>query len=128
MSALTVEPELTIHRSGSPTAVPQRPVPGRSRPARPGRGTGRATGPQLRPDRPVPAPSLRRTSAARLRACSVVVAPTSATWRLTDRAIALILVVMATIAIAAVMVVGLTALQVTGPSYQASGHSQLAQP
>lgn len=128
MSALTVEPDLTINWSGSRTATPLRPVPGRSRPARPGQGTGRATGPQSRPGRAVPAPSLRRTPAARPQACSVAVPVTPATWRLTDRGIALILVVMATIAFAAVLVVGLTAVQVTSPSYQAYGQSALVQP
>lgn len=128
MSALTVEPDLTFNWNGSRTATPPRPVPGRSRPTRPGHGTGRATGPQSRPGRAVPAPSLRRPAAVRPTACSVATPAPSAAWRLTDRGIALILVVMATIAFAAVMVVGLTAVQVTGPTYQAYGQSQLVQP
>ena len=42
----------------------------------------------------------------------------SASWRLTDRGIALVLVLAAMIALAAVTVIGLTAWQVTGPGYQ----------
>ena len=128
MSALTVEPDLATSWSGSLTATPLRPVPGRTRPARPGQGSGRGTGPLSRPGRAVAAPSLRRTPAARRQACSVAVPVAPGTWRLTDRGIALILVVMATIAFAAVLVVGLTAVQVTSPGYQAYGQSQLTQP
>ncbi len=128
MSALTVEPDLTIDWSGSPTATPPRPSPGRVRPARPGQGAGRARGPRSRPGRAVPAPSLRRSRPARTQACVVAGPASQPTWQLTDRGVAVIMVVMATIAFAAMLVVGLTALQVTSPSYQAYGHSQLTQP
>lgn len=128
MSALTVEPDLMIGWSGSRATTPLRPGPGRTRPARPGQGTGRATGPQSRPGRAVPAPSLRRTPAARPQSCSMAAPAAPQSWQLTDRGIALILVVMATVAFAAVMVIGLTAAQVTSPSYQTYGQSQLALP
>jgi len=128
MSALTLEPDLAIHRNASRTAVPLRPAPGRRRPARPGQGTGRATAPLARPGRALPAPSLRRDSAARPRACAGVAVAAPVTWQLTDRAIGLILIVMAIVAFAALTVVGLTALQVTSPGYQTFGESQLAKP
>jgi cell division protein FtsL len=48
-------------------------------------------------------------------------------WRLTERALALIAVVIAMIIAAAVVVVGLTALQVTAESYNPHGTGQVAQ-
>jgi hypothetical protein len=52
--------------------------------------------------------------------------PTS--WRLTDRGIALVLVTGLLIVTAALAVVGLTAVRVTGERYSGVGHSLLAQP
>jgi hypothetical protein len=50
-----------------------------------------------------------------------------ASCRLTDRGIALVLVLAAMIALAAVMVIGLTAWRVTGPDHQITGVAQLSQ-
>jgi len=47
--------------------------------------------------------------------------------RLTERGIAVILVVALMIAVAAAMMIGLTALRVTSPDYLPQGHSQFAQ-
>jgi hypothetical protein len=49
-------------------------------------------------------------------------------WRLTDRGIALVLVTGLLIVTAALAVVGLTAVRVTGERYSDPGHSVLAQP
>jgi hypothetical protein len=104
-------------------------------PGRPRRRTGRGTGPQARPSRPLPAPSLTRGLGSRPQACSVTApAPAPALlgrpaqWRLTDRGIALVLVTGLLIATAALAVVGLTAFRVTGERYSDVGHSVLAQP
>jgi multisubunit Na+/H+ antiporter MnhC subunit len=62
-----------------------------------------------------------------VRACRVDRVSQSATsWRLTDRGIALVLVLTAMIVLAAVTVVGLTAWRVTSPGYQTSDTSQLS--
>ena len=50
-----------------------------------------------------------------------------ASWRLTDRGVAVVLVVGLMIMVAALTVVGLTAVQVTGSDYRPGG-SALAQP
>ena len=63
-----------------------------------------------------------------VRACRVdPVTRPSASWRLTDRGIAVVLALAAMIVLAAVTVIGLTAWRVTGPEYQATGVSQLSQ-
>jgi hypothetical protein len=63
-----------------------------------------------------------------VRACRMEpVTQSPASWRLTDRGIAVVLVLAAVIALAAVTVIGLTAWQVTGPGYQATGVAQLSQ-
>jgi hypothetical protein len=102
---------------------------------RPGHRGGRSTGPKLRPA-PTPAPSVARSGAtATRRACRVragvpspalVSPPREASWRLTERGIAVVLVVVAMIAVAALAVVVPTALRVTGERYQPVGSSQLA--
>jgi len=102
-------------------------------PGRPRRRTGRGTGPEARPFRPVPAPTLTRSPGLRPQSCSVAAtAPAEvshpSSWRLTDRGIALVLVTSLLIVTAALAVVGLTALRVTGERYAAVGHSVLAQP
>lgn len=103
---------------GARTTVPAAPA------VRPGRRDGRASGPQTRPGRPVQLPrSLRRSHT---RSC-VVAAPAplrSPGWQLTDRGIAVILVVMLMIVVAALAVIGLTALRVTGDGYVAAGQFQ----
>jgi hypothetical protein len=61
------------------------------------------------------------------RACRVNrVSQPATTWRLTDRGIALVLVLTAMIVLAAVTVIGLTAWRVTSPGYEASGVSQFS--
>ena len=63
-----------------------------------------------------------------VQACRVTsVAGASASWRLTDRGIAVVLALTAMIVLAAVTVIGLTAWRVTGPDYQATGVTQLSQ-
>jgi hypothetical protein len=127
MSAVTLEHDMsaspTLRR---PVAAPPRQ---RTRPDRPSRGTGRQTGPQARPGQVVDAPTLHRPTAARVQGCraeAAVAAP--AAWRLTNRGIAVILTAAVMITFAALTVIGLTALRVTSPTYQAYGHSQLVQP
>ncbi len=127
MTALTLEQDLAPAATFGRVAAPRRGAPSR---VRPGRGTGRGVGPRSRPASPLAAPSMRRTGDVRGRACTVSapsVPSSPAVWRLTDRGVAAILVVLASVVFAAVMVVGLTALQVTSPTYQVQGQSQLAQ-
>jgi len=67
------------------------------------------------------------------RGCSVSapspVVPRTSGWRLTDRGIALVLVTGLQIVTAALAVVTLTAIRVTGDRYTTDvGHSVLAQP
>jgi len=83
------------------------------RPAR----AGSARGPLARPARPVPAPGRYTGRRAEVRSCRVEVAAGRAEWRLTDRGIAVVLVLAVMIAVAAVAVIGLTAWQVTGADY-----------
>ena len=56
---------------------------------------------------------------------ATAVSPERAAWRLTDRGIALVLVVAAMVAVAALAVLVPTALRVTGDNYQPIGTSQL---
>lgn len=126
MSAMTIEHNL----AASPARPARVDAPGRRHllPGRAGRGTGRRTGPQARPGQAVEAPTLRRPTAARVQACTAEIAAGSpAVWRLTDRGIAVVLTMTLMIVFAAMTVVGLTALRVTSPSYQAPGQSQLDQ-
>ena len=105
-------------------------------PVRPGRRTGRGTGPEARPARRLGTPPVISRGASP-RGCSVT-APTLTTertqsttsghWRLTDRGIALVLVTGLLIAAAALTVVGLTAIRVTGERYHHGGGSALVQP
>jgi hypothetical protein len=93
---------------------------------RPGRRDGRGSGPQARPARALR--GSRTLARAGSRSCSPTV-PTvssSATWRLTDRGIAVVLVTGMMIMVAALVVIGLTALRVTGDGYVAHGQSQLS--
>lgn len=108
----------------------------RPRELRPGWGTGRRTRPRSRPAGPVAAPRLNPVMAPGARGCQVerpavrsvalsVPTLTTATWKLTDRAVALVLAAVLAIAAAAVVVVSLTALRVTGDTYLPAG--QLSQ-
>jgi hypothetical protein len=98
-----------------------------ARPAiRPRRRDGRGSGPQARPARALR--GSRTLARAGSRGCSPAVATvsSSATWRLTDRGIAVVLVIGMMIMVAALVVIGLTALRVTGDGYVAHGQSQLS--
>jgi hypothetical protein len=64
-----------------------------------------------------------RTSAASTRPCSLVEEATAPSeWRLTDRGIAVVVVVAVMILTAALAVIGLTALRVTSADYGADVH------
>ncbi len=56
-----------------------------------------------------------------MRSCRVDVAAPASRWRLTDRGIAVVLVLAVMITVAAVTVIGLTAWQVTGAGLPADG-------
>ncbi|SDS33001.1 hypothetical protein SAMN04488543_1521 [Friedmanniella luteola] len=105
-----------------------RPTSPTRAPGRPRRRTGRGTGPQARPARPLAG----GTRVLRPQACAVdapaAPAVASAGWRLTERGIALVLVTALLIVTAAVTVVGLTALRVTGERYADAGRTVLVQP
>lgn len=103
------------------------PAPVRA-PARPGRRSGRGTGPQARPARPVTGGTrVLRPQACAVEAPAPRLAAGSAGWRLTERGIALVLVTGLLIVTAALTVVGLTALRVTCERYAVS-HKVLVQP
>ena len=106
MSTATIIPAPTA-RSGSVRPEVRRPA---RRPAT-------TRGPAARPGRPVLAPSGRATRRATVRSCRIEVTAPPGQWRLTDRGIALVLVLAMMITIAAVTVIGLTAWRVTGPDY-----------
>ena len=114
-------------RTRAPGAPAPRPAPGRTR-RRPGRGTG----PEARPARLAgPAVPLSQPG-QRARSCRVATPPRvgaatgAPSCRLTDRGIALVLVTGLLIVTAALAVVGLTALRVTGDGYRAAGQAVLA--
>jgi hypothetical protein len=113
-------------RQASQRQATQRQATQPTAPLRAGRGTGRATVPQLRPAVRLPAPTLSRAQPRRVAAC-LEAAPASP-WRLTERGLALVLVTGLMIAAAALAVIGLTALQVTSEGYQPYGASQLGSP
>ena len=115
---------MTTERPAPVGAAVERAPGTRRRPLRPGRGSGRATRPQAQPPRPVRGPELERDSTNVARGCRLA-APRAieSTLRLTDRGIALILVTGLAIATAALVVVGLTAVRVTGDSYLPIGQS-----
>jgi hypothetical protein len=120
MSATTAAaPETFSQTRPAPSPRPLRPRrPSRSRPAA---RSGRALAPLARPVAFVPAPTLSPSFGSRARSCTVEAptampapVPTRVRTRLTDRGVAVILVAGAMIVVAAVAVVGLTALRVTG--------------
>ena len=85
----------------------------------------------FRPDVFWPDPSWCRRRGARAQSCTMpqlhVSAPTvcAPTWRLTDRGVAVLLVAGLMIMVAALTVVGLTAITVTGEGYRATVSSSL---
>jgi hypothetical protein len=112
-------------------AIVDQPSPTRRRTVRGERPARRpaARGPLARPVPPVSTPrgpANEHFAKTVTRACRMATQP-PASWRLTDRGIALVLVLAAMIALAAVMVIGLTAWQVTGPDYRITGVAQLSQ-
>jgi hypothetical protein len=120
-------PAASPRPSGLVSAAPTRA------PGRPRRRTGPGTGPEARPFRPVPSPTFARGTGVRPQSCTVAapapaLAGQASRWRLTERGIALVVVTGLLIVTAALAVVGLTALRVTGERYTAAGHSVLAQP
>ena len=131
MNVSTLEAPQGVTAVGQPSAAQRSATAPTRTPARPGRRTGRGTGPQARPARGVPAAPLSRSRALRSQACTVE-APTplaapSGGWRLTERGIALVLVTGLLIVTAALTVVGLTALRVTGERYAGAGQTVLVQ-
>ena len=80
---------------------------------------GRRGGPAARPDRGASAAYTASPGRA-VRACRLpaAVAVPAANWRLTDRGVTAVLVIGLMIMVAALTVVGLTALRVTGPDYR----------
>lgn len=90
------------------------------------RGSGRAASPFLRPAAGCPTPTIDRHPVMRARSCVMpepaapLASPTTASQpsRLTDRGIAVVLVVGLMIMVAALTVVGLTAMKVTGDGYR----------
>ena len=129
------------------TAIIDQSSPTRLRPPsvlKPAHRRGSARGPLARPVRPAPIPPPLATwyfaggsrgvapprSDGAVRACRVdPVTRPSGPWRLTDRGIAIVLILTAMIVMAAVTVIGLTAWRVTGPApgHQATGVAQLRQ-
>ena len=74
-------------------------------------------GPSARPVHTLPAPEIGTGRRAEVRSCRVAATGLRRGWRLTDRGIAVVLVLAVMIAVAAVAVIGLTAWQVTGADY-----------
>ena len=101
--------------------IVDQPSPSRRRTVR---GKRPARGPLARPtppESPYRSQPSRDLVPAVARACRIApVTRPSASWRLTDRGIALVLVLAAMIALTALTVIGLTAWRVTGPGYQAT--------
>ena len=97
----------------SVTPVTARVAPEVRRPVRP----GSARGPLARPVRTIPTPGGYAGQRPTVRSCRVEVAGDRRDWRLTDRGIAVVLVLALMITVAAVVVIGLTAWQVTGADY-----------
>ena len=113
----------------SSTIEIHRPAPsGRTRvdPRRRGLGSGRRNGPLARPTHAVPAPTLSNPQRSAVQACRLEgTAVARLGWQLTDRGIAVIMVVALMIITAALSVIGLTAVQVTGPDYRVFAGSAL---
>jgi hypothetical protein len=108
---------------GEITADRARPALSPTVPA--GRAAGRGLRPNTRPVRAVPPPSLAPSARRAPQACVAEPSLSSAPMRLTDRGLAAVMVVGLMIMVTALVVIGLTALRVTGPGYVPTGHSQL---
>jgi hypothetical protein len=91
------------------------PAQGRTGAARPARGSGRTVRPTSRPVGSVSAPRMVGVASPSAASCSLAA---DSQWRLTDRGIAAILVMALMIVAAALMVVTMTAVRVTGDTYQ----------
>ena len=115
----------------SATIEIDRPAPnGRTRvePRRRGLGSGRRHGPWARPTHAVPAPTLAKHDRSTVQACRLEgSAAARLGWRLTDRGIAVIMVVGLMIVTAALSVVGLTAIRVTSTDYPTFVHAASGQ-
>jgi len=115
----------------SSTIEIHRPAPsGRTRvdPRRRGLGSGRRNGPWARPTSAVPAPTLSKPQRSSVQACRLegtAAAPVG--WQLTDRGIAVIMVIGMMIVTAALSVVGLAAVRVTSTDYPAFVHAASGQ-
>ena len=119
--------QLTVMRKASLREVvptPTRPLRHRPR----GRGAGRTSAPTLRPSQVCRPPSARSSTVSSVRSC-VVPAPVPAgapsggsvtSWRLTERGVGVVLVIGLMIMVAALTVVALTAVTVTGEGYRPS--------
>lgn len=100
----------------------------RVRSRRPRQASGRRATPVLRPTGFWTAPSGLGRPGRGARSCSppapsvtvAAAAATAPTWRLTDRGVAVVLVIGLMMMVAALTVVGLTAMSVTGDGYQAT--------
>ena len=121
-----------VQPSAHEGAATVRPLPNRRlRPQRPSRGSGRAASPTLRPAAFWPTVAASSRHKARARSCVVpqpqaaAVSVAEPTWQLTDRGIAVLLVAGLMIMVAALTVVGLTAITVTGEGYRATVSSGL---
>jgi hypothetical protein len=129
--------QLMVDRGTTPVsagAAPARVDPERRSPTRPmrprraGRGAGRTAVPMLRPAELRHAPGAARRPPSQTRACVLPSPPTTrapvasaaTAWRLTDRGVALVLVIGLMIMVAALTVVGLTAVTVTDEGYRAT--------
>jgi hypothetical protein len=135
MSATTVaapEAPALVRDHGEAVQPARRSRPARVRPV--GR-SGRSLGPRARPAGFVPAPTLTPTTGLKARACVVDVAAAApapqpvarAVTRLTERGIAVVLVAGAMIVVAAVTVIALTAMRVTGDNAQPLSSSHAVQ-
>ena len=120
----------------SPESQTRTPAKRRPRPGRRDRSRGPGVGPRARPAHPIDAPTLPARAALAARSCAASaeavgsdpLADTTARWRLTDRGIVMILVAGFMVVVAAVTVVGLTALRVTSGDAQPLTSTQMLRP
>ena len=127
MSVAFAEPVLDRSTADVQVGRPA-PAPSRTGSRRPGPGVG----PTARPRRlRFSAPAVAGSGARACVAPPVVHVEAPRSWHLTERGLAVVLVVAAALVVASIAVVSLTALRVTGESYQPShsaGASVLVQP
>lgn len=133
MSAITISPlatDPTRRRTGGmlaggpgETGSPSTPVIRPLRPTRPSRGSGRGRSPQARPRTAVAPPRLAPRPHAQVRGCT----GEAAALRLTDRGIAVIVVAGLMVMVASLVVIGATAMRVTGENYRPTNQSQIVQ-